>query len=259
VFVQHLFDEKAALSLGESLAFPYFAFFDWTRHRWYGWLPPLLLLGVPLAMTRRWRLDPRLSVLLVTAVSQVVLWVGYARGNWLVVRFLLVPLALLLAVSSAPLGELLQRKGVRPVLLAAFLLLGAYFGIYESYYCKLSWRFVFGLDDRAAWHDQISPNRGYRVLRQIAPRLGPECRLFVVRSPFVQYNVPEEVLHLVNTEEEHAACLALPDAEKLRYLQERGFCRLYAAAEVPAWASGLPVEIRREANRVLRLREQAGR
>ncbi|HEX3127356.1 MAG TPA: hypothetical protein VH394_08505 [Thermoanaerobaculia bacterium] len=254
VYLQAHFDEKAAISLGESLAFPYYAFFDWTRHRWHGWLPPLLLLGVPLAVWHRRKLDPRLLVLLTAAAIQLALWVGYARGHWLVVRFLLVPLALLLVVSAPAVEDLLRRRPGRALLLGGFLVLAAYFGVYESYYCKLSWRWVFGVDDRAEWHEQISPNRGYRILRRIAPSLGPGRRLFLMRGPYVEYNVPEEVLHLTNTEEEFAACMALPDAEKLRYLREHGFCWLFAATEVPDWASGLPVEASHHASRVLRLR-----
>jgi hypothetical protein len=254
VFLKPFFDEKAAISLGESLAFPYYAFFDWTRHRWHGWLPPILLLGIPLAIAHRRRLDPRLAVLLVSAALQVALWVGYAPGYWLVVRFLLVPLALMLVVSASAIEELLRSRHKRRLLLGAFLVLAIFFGIYESYYCKLSWRFVFGLDDRMAWHDQVSPLRGYRIFRQLAPRLGPGCRLFLMRGPYVEYNVPEEVLHLTNTEEELATCMALPDAQKLGYLRERGFCLFFSVAEVPAWASGLPVEASRYSNRVLRLR-----
>lgn len=255
VHLGHSFEHSAFMSNRELLLLPYTAFFDSGRDMWYGWLPPLLLLGLcGLALARR-RPGP-LKLALAIAVLQLLPWVLLSGRNWLVVRFLFVPLTLLLAVGAFGLNVLESRTSLRRATYAAMIVLAVYFGIYRSRYCAPSWRFVLGLEDRAAWQERMAPERGYAVLHRVAPSLGEGARLFMIRSPFMLYNVPEEKLKFVNTEAEYAEYLALPDASRCGFLRDQGFRYFFApTAELPLWvrAAALPEVSKRGGNRVLEI------
>ena len=114
-------------------------------------------------------------------------------------------------------------------------------GLWPRRHWRHSLKYVLGLESRAEWNAKYAAVRGYPVLHEIAPLLGPECRLLIERY---QYNLPVEALPYMSTEAELLALHVLPESERIDYLNSNNFAFFYSyhfSQDTPEWLKGVRV------------------
>jgi hypothetical protein len=211
----------------DALALPYRYLFG---DRLAGPLPPMLL-GLLAYFTKR----RRARAVLFVASAMLAVWVVARGGDWLVSRFLVVPLALLLCLSALGLGALRHRQ--RWAFAVLLCLVVAFAGVWSVRHRRASLPFVMGRQSRAGWQEKVAPARAYGAMQRVGPELGERNRLM---GNAALYNLPDSAVPFVSTEAEVVEFRALADREKLSHLKARGFGYYLSTSEAP-WAEGLEV------------------
>ncbi len=209
------------------------------HERWFGLIPLMILFGVPLFLFARNK--PYVGWLVaIAAAAQMALWIVARREDWLVERFMLAPLALLLVVSALGLDRAEQRtRLVRYATTAVMVFLIAYLGVWTLRDRRASLAFILGRETRAAWQQRVAPGRGYVPMHEVAPLLGPTARLMVGVAYF---NIPREALPYVSTEAETTIFSKVPFEERLAHLREQGYAfYVDTSGESADWKNGLEV------------------
>lgn len=213
---------------------PYLLFFAGDDSRKPGPLPLLILVGIP-AFLWAARKEREPKWILSVALFQLAVWVAVRGSDWLVPRFLLAPVALLLVVSAVGLEHLSRRCDVGRWLTTA-MVAGVLFtlGLWDNRHFRESWRFVLGRESRAEWQARMVPHRGYPALHAIAPRMDKDHRLMIGASI---YNLPEETLPYASTERELYDFGFLSEEGRRDYLIQNHFAFVYyRGTGVPKWA-----------------------
>jgi hypothetical protein len=207
-----------------------------------GPIPLLVLVGCLGLLVGRPERIPR--QIFVVAVFQLAVWVIVRRADWLVPRFLLCPVALLLVVSAHG-AELLSRRSRllrwTVVVLVAFTLFRL--GVWSNRHFRENLPFVAGRESRSEWQARTVPHRGYPALQALAPRLDANHRLLIGAS---LYNLPEEKLPFASTEKELAEFAELGPGARTPYLRSHRFAYVYETlydkvAGTPEWARNAKV------------------
>ena len=218
---------------------PYLLFFDGDDARKPGPIPLLILVGVPafvlLAPRRR-----EVKWILIVTSFQLAFWIAVRRGDWLVPRFLLAPLGLLLVVSAVG-AERLARdsRGIRWAIAALIAFDLFTLGLWDNRHFRENWPFVAGRETREQWQARMVPHRGYPALHALAPALDASHRLMIGNAV---YNLPEDKLPFSSTERELFEFRSLPEDRQGDYLRRNHFAYVYYAGDDrPEWARGARV------------------
>jgi len=234
IHLGHRSDAIHTDSLGWML-FPLTVFFNGGKSPWLGPFPPLLLAALPLLFFRRRR---EWAGYMLTAGLLLAVWVIVRGEEWLVTRFLLAPIALLLAASAAAIAAAeVNRPWIRTALTAGTAGLLLYFGLWVHRDWRHHWKFVTGLESRAAWQARQAPQRGYPALHALGPRLGEGQRILIGAS---LYNLPENRLRWAGTEAELEKFQKTAPEYRERFLTDNGFTYFYDTARTgQEWAQHL--------------------
>jgi len=181
-----------------------------------GPFPLLILIGIPLFLLAAKKPTNSL-IIFYTAIFQLSFWIIVRQSDWLVPRFVMTPIALLLVVSSIGIqNAVVKWPFTKQFSIVLICIMFWTLGIWPRRHWRASWPFVLGLENRAAWHERYAPVRGYPVLHRVAASLDSKHRLLIGGS---YYNIPVESLPYISTEKEWVIFSKLPNEERLRYLK----------------------------------------
>jgi hypothetical protein len=177
-------------------------------------------------------------VVLAVAFVQLGLWVAVRRDGWLVDRFLLAPVSLLLVGFSPAIDWLCLRRGLtKSIFCGGMLVLIWYQGVYVNRHRREALSIVLGRVNREQWLAQSVPGSPYADLTRLLGKLAPDQRLFL---PGRLYYIPDDELAYISKEQDTVEFESVPDIEKCSYLREHHY-KYYVElrAGQPPWTSAL--------------------
>lgn len=237
IYLGHQSDATDASAM-EWLFFPWTVFFNQGHSPWLGPFPPLLMLGLCCFFSRE-RLSDGARDAVLAGAAALVFWLAARQEEWLVPRFLLAPIALLLIAAAATVASKgKSRSWMRKAIIAGVAGLVLYFGIWNRRGWRYHWKYAVGLESRDSWQTWQAPHRGYPALHALGPRLRDRQRILIGSS---LYNLPEDRLGFASTEAELEAFLKTPPELRELFLVNHGFAYLYdTAAKEQNWT--LPLQ-----------------
>lgn len=246
--------DKGIFPLWKWAVLPWSLFFDASYHgvRLPGPFPVLLLVGIPavLLMPARFR---RTGTLLAIVLVQFGLWIAVRRGEWLVDRFLMLPLCLLL-VASAPGIEWLCRNSrpARALLCAGMFALVVHHGVFLNRDLRTAVPILLGRQTREQWMERNVPWDPYSDLQKLLGDIGPDNRVLL---PGRFYFIPDRALPFISTEREVYEFESLQDGMRASYLSRHHFgYYVNLGPSQPPWTSNLERLSTRESYSIFRLR-----
>ena len=154
VYMGHASD-AIKVSLSDIVKLPYVLFFAGDDSRKPGPIPLLILVGTP-ALVWLGRKVREVKLILYVALIQLAVWVVARQSDFLVPRFLLTPVALLLVVSAVGV-ELLGRRSrvIRWATTAMVAFVIFTLGLWYNRHFRENWRFDLGQESRAEWQARM--------------------------------------------------------------------------------------------------------